>query len=83
MDKPSYFCTVKGYITIHASYEISGNSWKIIVTYGIINTEITEVNLSAFVYRLFRENFSSLVGTKLSIEHSTTCDSRTNLNYMA
>ena len=48
--------------------------------YIFIYTGITEVNLSAFVYRLFHEDFSSLVGT--SIEHSTTCDSRTNLNYI-
>ena len=28
-------------------------------------TETTEVNLSAFVYRLFHEDFSSLVGANL------------------
>ena len=27
-------------------------------------TKITEVNLSAFVYRLFQEDFSSPIGTK-------------------
>ena len=47
-------------------------------------TKITEVNLSAFVYKVFHEDFFPLVGTdlKLSIELSTMCDSRTNLNYM-
>ena len=57
-------------------------------------TEIIEANFSAFVYRLFHEDVSSIDGTnaakltfvvyvhniKLSIEHSTTCDSRINLN---
>ena len=27
-----------------------------------INTRITEVNLSAFIYRLFHDNFSPIVG---------------------
>ena len=31
----------------------------------ITATEITEVNLSAFVYRLFHEDFSSINGTKI------------------
>ena len=39
------------------------------------DTEILEVNLFAFVYSLFHEDFSP------SIAHSTTCDCRTNLNY--
>ena len=30
-------------------------------------TEITEVNLSAFAYRLFHEDFSSFVGTFICI----------------
>ena len=29
-----------------------------------IYTDITEVNLSVFIYRLFHEDFSSLIGTK-------------------
>ena len=52
-------------------------------------SKITEVNLSAFAYRLFHEDFSSILGAKcseistrfnyiqLTINmHSTTCDSR-------
>ena len=77
------------------------------------NTEVTEVDLSAFIYRLCHEHFSSILRINpvlqysiehstvwfqntfewydwlqdsalltLSIEHSTTCDSRTHLNYM-
>ena len=38
---------------------------------------ITEVALSAYAYRLFHEDFSSIVRAKFS-----TCDSRTNLNHM-
>ena len=71
-------------------------------------TEILEVYLFAFAYRLFHEDFSPIYRArrfernlhetvckqmqinklleslyiKLPIEHSTTCDSRTNLNYM-
>ena len=64
-------------------------------------TEIREVNLSAFVYRLFHEGLSieeksswnslqtdadkltsAISVHKVAIEHSTTCDSRTNLNYI-
>ena len=41
-------------------------------------TMILEVNLFAFTYRLFHEDFSSIIG--VLHEHSTTCDSRTNLN---
>ena len=44
------------------------------VSYQRVNyTEITEVNLSAFPYRLFQEDVSSI--------DDTTCDSRTNLKY--
>ena len=48
---------------------------------------ISEVNLSAFIYRLFHEDFSSIVGANtvheaLSTEHSTMCDSRAHLNYI-
>ena len=40
-------------------------------------TKILEVNLFAFAYRLFHEDFSSIDGALLlPIEHSTTCDSR-------
>ena len=46
-------------------------------------TKITEVNLSMFVYRLFHKDCFPLIRThQLSIEHSTTCNSRTNLNYI-
>ena len=92
--------------------------WELIIfykyRYQII--KIIEVNLSAFAYRLFYEDFSSVFGAKccgistisifymqqfgrdsmwvalvisylilcikLSIEHSTTCDSKTNLDHM-
>ena len=64
----------------------------------------TEINLSAFVYRLYHQDFSPILGTNFfhetvyadkltsvifvhkalhngdSIEHSTTCDSRTKFN---
>ena len=52
---------------------ISGNIWKL--QQDVINTghisiyRVTEVNLSAFVYRLFHDDFSSLVGTNL-LNHS-------------
>ena len=42
--------------------------------YTCMYAKIIEVNLFAFVNRLFHE--------ELPIEHSTTCDSRTNLNYI-
>ena len=38
---------------------------------------ITEVNLSAFVYRLFHGDFPPIVGTNIQ-----SCDSRTKFNYM-
>ena len=41
----------------------------------IIYRKILEVNLFAFKYRLFHEDFSPIYGTH------TTCDSRINLNY--
>ena len=51
-------------------------------------TKITEVNLSTFIYRLFHEDFflesseqTYSLCIKLSIEHSTSADSRTRLNY--
>ena len=49
----------------------------------MIYTKILEVNLFAFAYRLFHEDFSPIDGALhvLPIEHSTTCDSTTNLNY--
>ena len=48
-------------------------------------TEILEVNLFAIAYRLCHEDFSPLdeaLCMKLPIEHSTTSDCRTNLNYI-
>ena len=33
----------------------------------VCNTEFTEVNLSAFVYRLFHEDFFSLIGTFVKV----------------
>ena len=57
----------------------------------VLYTKITEVNSFVFAYRLFHEDFSPIYGEnkltsvslciKLSIEHSTMCDSRINLNY--
>ena len=41
---------------VGSSYELGTN------IYYAYYTEITEVNLSAFVYRLFHEDFSSVVG---------------------
>ena len=38
---------------------------EIYIYISIYCTEITEINLSTFVYRLFHEDFSSLVGTNL------------------
>ena len=43
----------------------------------LLYTKIPEVNLFAFTYRLFHEDFSLM-----PIEHSTTCDSRKYLNYV-
>ena len=45
-------------------------------------TKILEVNLAAFIYRLFHEDFSTTVGanTVRAIEHFTMCDSRPHLN---
>ena len=51
------------------------------LTYNDIYTKILEVNLFAFAYRLFHEDFSSIDWT-LPIEHSTTCDSRIHMNYI-
>ena len=33
-------------------------------TYVVVNTTITEVNLSVFDYRLFHEDFSPILGLK-------------------
>ena len=84
---------------------VSQNFLKICIK----DTRITEVNLSIFVIRLFREvfilfirtqsphersenfskqlvdkfrkiNFSKSLCIKLTIKHSTTCDSKINLN---
>ena len=64
---------------------------------NLVYTNITEVDLSAFVYRLFQEDFSSVLGANVvgfqlyqfficnnlvGIKHPTTCDSRTNLNHI-
>ena len=46
-------------------------------------TKTLKVNLFEFAYRLFHEDFSPINSSaSLSIEHSTTCDDRINLNYM-
>ena len=46
-------------------------------------TKILKINLFAFAYRLFHGDFSPIYGALRSpIEHSTTCDSGINLNYM-
>ena len=59
------------------------------------NEQRLHVNLSAFVYRLFHEDFSPTIGNslqtntdkltsviKLSVEHFTMCDSSITLNYV-
>ena len=39
-----------------------------VVFYEVVYTKITEVNLSAFAYRLFHEEFSSIVRAKFRRE---------------
>ena len=41
---------------------------KVLILRSEIYTEITEVNLSAFAYRLFNEDFSSIDETPLSTQ---------------
>ena len=58
--KANYYCSPKFYV----SKEYLVYTKKSLLS--IHKTQITEVDLSAFVYRLFHKDFSSLDGTPLS-----------------
>ena len=50
---------------IHICSGITCGRWKALWKWKALCTEITEVNLSAFVYKLFHEDFSSVYGMQL------------------
>ena len=51
------------------------------ITFIVNDTKISQVDLSAFIYRLFHEDFSSIIRINTLVT-PTMCDSRAHLNYM-